>query len=524
VDYAVTVTVTRSGNLGSVVSNAVTIGPQTYADFIKKVVFTGSATTATVTLNNLSNKDVYLVKVNTSATQVAAANTGSVQSASPSFSLIDDGQLSPLSMDDKPRKGHPDATAFNANPPPIDRERVREETTGPRAAITPSVVGDTRTFSIQQDFIGGTWISITTTLLATGQYGNIWVYNNGITTEEAQALSAKFDIIYPAETNILGYEYGGGPGGSGGKDGDPKIQILVYDIVNASGVVQAAGFFWGKDFYEQPQIDSWNWNLKTNLAEIFYINASYVKSSPSLIYLTLAHEFQHMINFNQKFVQNSRTSDTWYDEMLSMMTEDVMADILGIPTTDQYHPIQDHISFFIETYDKVGFSEWYEAGVYPYSKAYTFGAYLMRNYGGVELLRRILANSTTNTASITAALNEISPGMTFEKAVGGFAEAMIFSGNTRPEGGLTLDKTVTSTITGYNGDYTYTLPAFDIWNTRRRNSSNYGPVIYSLTQTAMRGHTVIVQQGSGWSNRSGSFSVTFNRPSNANIEMYLIVR
>jgi hypothetical protein len=230
-----------------------------------------------------------------------------------------------------------------------------------------------------------------------------------------------------------------------------------------------------------------------------------------------------MIHFNRKFVENGRSTSTWYNETLSMMTEDVMAEILGIPTTHPDHPIKDHVPYFIESYDKVGFSEW-PSSPYPYSKGYTFGAYLMRNYGGTELLKRLLDNNTADTASITAALSGIEPAMTFEKAVTRFGEAMIFSGNVIPEGVLTFDKTVTNTITGYNGTHTYTLPAFDIWNMERYSSSARGPVVYPLTPMSMKGHSVLLQQDNTWKNRSGTFSITLNRPSNANVELYLMVR
>jgi hypothetical protein len=206
-----------------------------------------------------------------------------------------------------------------------------------------------------------------------------------------------------------------------------------------------------------------------------------------------------------------------------MMAEDVMANILGIPTTNQYHPVRDHIPNFIETYTGVGITEW-PTSPYPYSKGYAFGAYLMRNYGGADLLRRILANDTANTASITAALAEIEPGMTFEKAISRFGEAMIFSGNAIPENGLTFDKTVTSTISAYNGTHTYTLNAFDIWKTKRYSSSSLGPVVYSTAQRTMRGNSVLIQQDNSWKDRTGTLSITLNKPSNANVEFYLMVR
>jgi hypothetical protein len=101
---------------------------------------------------------------------------------------------------------------------------------------------------------------------------------------------------------------------------------------------------------------------------------------------------------------------------------------------------------------------------------------------------------------------------------------MIFSGNSLPDGGLTFDTAVTSTISGYNGTHSYTLPAFDIWTMKRYSSSSIGPVIYSLAQRTMRGHSVLVHQDPAWNNRSESLSITLNKPSSASVEFYLIVR
>jgi hypothetical protein len=509
VGSTITVTVTRAGYTGSlssdptqtVIPSSYSPGLRTYGESVAKVEFTES--TATVTFDNLSNNDIYLVKVNKSASSASANTTGSVQSVSPFSS--DSVEPSPLSRYERPRMGHPAATASRANPPPIE-----SATFMPLADFIAPVEGDKKMFSVETYFNSGRFEQKEATLLATGQYGNIWVINNGITTAEAQVLSMNFDILYPAETNILGFEYGGGPNGNGGKDGDPKIQILVYNIGSSM-----LGYFWDKDFHDNQ--------TGSNKAEIFYISSTYMKSSPELIYLTLAHEFQHMINFNRKYVENGRYSATWYDETLSMMAEDVMVNILGIPATHADYPIRDHIPYFIETYDKVGFTEWPNSP-YPYSKGYTFGAYLMRNYGGAELLKKILDNDTVNIASLTAALNEMSPGTTFETALSRFGESMIFSGDSIPEGTLTFDKTVTTTVTAHNGTHTYTLLGFDIWTMMRYSSSNLGPIVYSTAQRTMRGHTVLLQQDNSWKDISGSISITLNKPSNANVEFYLMVR
>jgi uncharacterized protein YjdB len=437
---------------------------------VRRVFFSGP--TETVIFSGLSNKDIYLVKVNTSNNVVEAANTGGRSGSSP---FITSGKVLPAKSP-LPRMGHPAADEFNANPPPITRVPPRS-----RAAFVPPVAGDTRIFWVESYYNSGTWVQKQATLRAAGQYGNIWVMDenygsggNKITTAQAQTLAAKFDSIYPIETNLLGYEYGGGPGGDGGKDGDPKIQILVYSIVNTSGTVQAAGFFWSKDYYDQATIDQYSWPYKTNLAEIFYIDASQVNDVPDYIYSTLVHEFQHMINFNMKSVKYGRSSESWYNEMLSMMTEDVMASHIGIGVSNPLHVIQVSIPTFLTNYEKVGITEWNTLSNISYAKGYAFGAYLMRNYGGASLLKEILANNSVNTGSVTAALKTTAgSGLSFEEALRRYGEALVFSG-TMPSDVLSFDKTVAKIISSY----TYTAAMFNVWN----DFGSVKPMIFGSTE------------------------------------------
>jgi hypothetical protein len=413
--------------------------------------------------------------------------------------------------------GHPVAREFNANPPPF----AKRASSGLRTAFIPPAVGDRRVFWVEEGSPeSGQWVQKQATLRATGQYGNIWVMDENysstpvsgsrITSAQAQALAEKFDLIYPAETNILGYEYGGGPGGDGGVDADPKIQMLVYDI--GGGTI---GYFWAKDFYDQSQMDSYGY--KTNLAEIFYLDASYANSNPDLIYSTLIHEFQHMINFNVKSVKQGKSSDTWYNEMLSLMAQDVISDHVGITPENPDHEIRHRLPLFLRYYADYGITEWNSP--YSYSTAFAFGAYLLRNYGGAELLKRILANNTTDIASITAALNDVSPGMTFAKALARYGEALVFSGPSMPPDVLTFDKTVTNTINGF----TYTVHGFDIWN-MNRTGGGFGPYVFGLTPASMRPRSISLHSINGWKNRSGNFSVTLNRPANQDVTLFLMVK
>jgi hypothetical protein len=149
-----------------------------------------------------------------------------------------------------------------------------------------------------------------------------------------------------------------------------------------------------------------------------------------------------------------------------------------------------------------------------YAKGFAFGAYLMRNWGGAELLGKILANSSVGIPSITAALDEIEPGMTFEKAVQRYGEALIFSGAAKSAEVLSFDNTVDYTLSGT----TYTASAFDIWTMG-------GPEIFPLTDTSeLKAYGLIVQSADAWKNKTGDLTITLNKPSSTDVELYLMVR
>jgi hypothetical protein len=499
----------------SVRSNAatLTVNAEVSNELIKRVEFTGP--TAIVNFSNLDNKNVYLVKINTSSSDISAANTGGVRSIFPKNENYDK-QLSANGPDALPRMGHPAADAFSANPPPIDK-KSNKSPDAPLASSVSSSVGETKQFWVESSYNNGNWVQRTATLSVQGAYGNIWVINDSITSGQAKAMSDKFDIIYPAGTNILGYEYGGGPGGNGGKDSDSKIQILVYNIGG-----NTLGYFWGKDYYDQSALDNAGLNLKTNIAEIFYINSSYVSSNLDLICSTQAHEFQHMINFNEKTVKRGLSPNTWYNEMLSMMTQDVIEGLIDITPAHQDSVIKSRIPLFLRYYTGSSFTNWYQndsTGI-NYGKGYAFGAYLLRNYGGAALLKEILANNAADAASITAAIKTITGvEISFEEALRRFGETMIFSGAQKPAGLMTFDKTVTSNI----NNFTYTAHGFDIWN-MSRSSGGLGPYLSDLGAIKMDSHSITVHQSAEWKDKSGSLSITLERPVNSNIEFYLMVK
>jgi hypothetical protein len=354
-------------------------------------------------------------------------------------------------------------------------------------------IGDTKEF----------WITglnkKTFTLRAIGSHGNIWIadeiyYGNGddaITQEDAEAAAVAFDKVYPLVTNLIGYEYGGEPGGRGGIDGDLKIQILVMP--------GGGGSFWPINLCPK------SFNPASNEAEMFYIGGGRFSSLASVT-LSMAHEFAHLVLYSSKFIKHNSLPSAWFEETLAVMVEDALEYALtkesGIP---YFRDINGYNVSAATQYNKV------------------FGSYLMRNYGGPQLLREIHFNDKVGVESITDALKKFDPALTFEKVLQDYAQIFIYGANP-PRGAKTINKEVIGTINGID----YTLRALDITQARMMNPDTgqwvTGPYFFNLTFRDMEPYSISIHQIPEWQNKSGSLTVTVPSSNNPNIVQYLLLK
>jgi hypothetical protein len=496
-----------------------------------------------VEFDDLVNMDVYLVKKNRSASTVSAADTGSAPSSSLASALQTrfDEVVPPLSDDDALMMDSPAVLAWEPSEALWKAERERNDAArsvgGPARLVVYTVGTSTKSFWLQSDstYPNNPWTLMPATLRAQGTYCNVWVTdadydntapagnpNGKVNSAQAEILKTKFDIIYPLETSLLGYEFGGGLPASdpnyGGRDGDPRVQILVYK----DGMAGLGGYFWKKDYFLQEDLDKDPPPIpKTNYAEIFYLNSVLLNEDPDYTYSTMAHEFQHMINFNVKYVRQGLKSETWYDEMLSMLAEDVLDSFIDVAPEHTGHPIKDRIPRFLATFNNYSLGGTWGGNAVAYANTYAFGAYLVRNYGGLPLLQKMLANNSVNIASISAALAELNTDMDFNHALDRYGEALVFSGSV--PGAISFNHAVTETVNGK----TYTFSAIDIWNMGRNPLSgssvpqDKGPWPDN-TQKDMPEHSVQLQFIA--TGKSGDFSVTLNKPNNPYVDFYVMTR
>jgi hypothetical protein len=171
-------------------------------------------------------------------------------------------------------------------------------------------LGDTRTFRVSSshDIRGAS--TINATLRAVGPRSYMYVddrYWSLLSTDEraeyqswVDELTTQFDShIYPRSVAFWGSEV------SPGVDGDPRITILIEQLVKGTG-----GYFESVHNYPTQQTP------KSNGREMVFLSAESLVNR-NIAAQFLAHEFQHLISFNQKELQQDVQDDIWLNEARS---------------------------------------------------------------------------------------------------------------------------------------------------------------------------------------------------------------
>ncbi|MGG3693249.1 Ig-like domain-containing protein, partial [Heyndrickxia ginsengihumi] len=324
-------------------------------------------------------------------------------------------------------------------------------------------------------------------------------------------------------------------------DHNGKVNILCYDIQDGfsgdGGYI--AGYFSPMDLFNVEN---------SNQSEIFYIDTYPLmgmgsSKDVSAAYSTLAHEFQHMINFNQKvLVQGIDQTDTWIDEGLSMAAEQIYTGA----------PLQDRIDYYNSDSDITNghsllYWDSYGDTLANYSLSYLFMQYLKDQCNqGDSIFKELINDPHSDYRAVEDLIHKyIDTNLTFGQFMTDFRAALVlkeqsglygFNGDssfdslnvktyngssTYLKGGGAIVKTLNSkddfTIPADKGqDVTYTLLEKNGESTITRPTK---PTVYSVGDnenyvngvadpndiiTVTANGTII---GTGYSNSQGSFNV-----------------
>lgn len=322
----------------------------------------------------------------------------------------------------------------------------------------PTTVGSHHDFhaATSDNFTNDEWAS-NAELKVIGDHCYVWYKEKegiNITLSKLQSMANTFDDIYEKETYIFGPNYATTYYSSSytnqfiPTDENTKVHIIVYDLFDDYAETKrkgggTSGYFWGLDFYKENQ----NWEekiCKTNKCECLHIDSYFLESAADIQRSTIAHEFQHLLHFVNKKLKNGNNIEnaTWFNEMMSMVCEDIMQTQIGLP--DSASP-RNRLNTFNSSFNK-GFLRWRRGSddvYYSYANAYAFGAYLVRNYG-IDFIKALAHNNLIEKDAITNALGEVNAPddeNTFDKVYEKFYNVVFNPKSTSH----TLNKEVTKT-------------------------------------------------------------------------------
>ncbi|MCR5218497.1 hypothetical protein [Treponema sp.] len=565
-------------------------------DYVKTL---GSANT--ITLNNVSGKTILYVNYNESSSSTISksylrylsSSTGLTTSSSITTRSADvqDESEETVEVESSPIKHFIPKADMGEVLTSSDRSASIEEPRYSTVSASDFNVGDTKSLYVDVNSSISQFKSKTATLYAKNSVCLVWVISgyttenkaNGkyVNTDLAEYIASKFASLYNHERTVFGeegeyliHETSSGSGyisstsmENGDSDTGSLVNIVIYDIGNdysddnTSGIV---GYFYSKDYWV-PCDNSSSMAMYSNEGKYFYLDSSfcnYVSSSSSsdsksvryagvqdsdgnsiasdTALTTLFHEFQHMINYYQK---GYGSVETWYNEMLSMLAEDMFATNLGVSDDDA--PWGARLPTFNAYYYVSGIDEYLgedddmsDLAVFSYSTAYTFGAWLAREFGGPELISSISQNDYTGMESIRKAIYELTgENLSANQLRRRFIQACAFRNNFATANDLpTLYQDAGGEITDDN--FISVMNALDIYSTDfvYSDSDFLGPAIYDdqsypdaisynnkrYTLSNLRPHGFQIHYA-GVAN-SDTVTLTFTSQSNSNEDVIILIQ
>lgn len=217
-----------------------------------------------------------------------------------------------------------------------------------------------------------------------------WGDENGmINAAKLDALAAKLATdevsVYQSVREVVGEEWGVHGSAIHIPETTTDFNIVLSDLDNDLDPVSnrgyVLGYFWGTDLSLATATN------KSNAAVAIYLDSRWLgyaasgrwsatNSNAVTVYNTAAHELQHMVYFYQRRVKRGfPTSVTWPNEMLSVMTEEVLASELGWASTS---PRKNRFPRWMSNSNK-SFTVWDRTSTNSYEAAFAYGFLLFGN-------------------------------------------------------------------------------------------------------------------------------------------------
>jgi len=201
-----------------------------------------------------------------------------------------------------------------------------------------------------------------------------------IETNLAKLINEFDKVIYPEMTSSYGFEW------KPGIDNDEKITVLFHKTK-----AEVAGYFRNEDEYPRLQSE------RSNEREMVYLNAEFLKSTVVKSYL--AHEFTHLITFNQKERKKGVMEMVWLNEARA----EYAPSLLGYDEDYQNSNLKQRVSHFLASPSN-SLIDW-EAQKADYGVISLFIQYLAEKYGA-KVINSSFESFGVGIGSLNEALKE----------------------------------------------------------------------------------------------------------------------
>ncbi len=254
--------------------------------------------------------------------------------------------------------------------------------------VDAAALGEKRNFFIEPDFDLSEREELTATLIRITPelyfYADEKWWNFSPQNEISQAVSSLGEefrnTIYPILTSTFGSEW------RPGIDRDSRITILIHPMVEEAG-----GYFSSKDEYPKLQVTN------SNEREMVYLNSEFIRSP--YVKSFLAHEFIHLITFNQKEREQGVEEEVWLNEARA----EYASTLVGFDDIYEGSNLQRRVQIFSEN-PSDSITEWQNKKS-DYGSVNLFVQYLVDHYG-MEVLIASLNSQRTGIESINFALKQ----------------------------------------------------------------------------------------------------------------------
>lgn len=314
------------------------------------------------------------------------------------------------------------------------------------SSVSAADLGDNDSFFVDAtyDFDGRTSISATLMRISDNAYfymedeywNSLSLNQKNVNLDYLNRVIENFDdYTYPSLRYVFGSEW------RPGIDDDDRMTILFTRLR-----LNAGGYFNSKD--EIPR----SYEETSNEREMLYVNVEQLANS--LIDSFIAHEFQHLISWNNKERINNINDDIWFNEMRSEYAPTAAGYDSAYAGTNLEKRIDD---FLANPFNSL--TGWHNDR-YDYPPVNIFGHYLAEQFGE-DIFSKITTNNKVGIYSLEQALRDKGYNLNFSQVFNNWTIANYLNNSSLSDGRY-----------GYKNPYL-------------RGAINISPISYSIVSTSI---------------------------------------